>query len=202
MFKGFLCVIPRNMPARSVYELVCHFLNNHLSEFSSVNHEKIFNLWYIAIREYSPLQGCDSQYIDLFTNHFRKNMYRKTATLVYILEEYLLSSLIPDAVENFITLAVECYLEAEDLEKEEREKLKIATLSFQITLITKFQLEQANSDKLLHLILQDLANFDLQAITPTIRNSILSIINRYVILHQQSFFRYLLSINLTLPAFF
>lgn len=66
MFKGFLCVIPRNMPAKSVYELVCHFLNNHLSSFSNVNHEKIFHLWYIAIREYSPIQTCDELYVELF----------------------------------------------------------------------------------------------------------------------------------------
>jgi hypothetical protein len=38
MFKGFLCVIPRDVPAHSVYELVCRFLNNHLSKFSNVNH--------------------------------------------------------------------------------------------------------------------------------------------------------------------
>jgi hypothetical protein len=85
MFKCFLCVIPRDMPAVSVYELVCLFLNSHLSELSSVSHEKIFHLWYIAVREYSPVHDCRSLYLDLFQNHFRKNLYRKSDTLVYIL---------------------------------------------------------------------------------------------------------------------
>lgn len=52
----------------------------------------------------------------------------------------MLSSLIPNQIDNFVALALECYMEADDLEKEEREKLKIASLSFQITLITKFNL--------------------------------------------------------------
>jgi hypothetical protein len=38
MFKSFLCVIPRGLPAGSVYELVCLFLNNHLSDLTSVSH--------------------------------------------------------------------------------------------------------------------------------------------------------------------
>jgi hypothetical protein len=48
----------------------------------------------------------------------------------------------------------------------------------------------------------DLGNFDIQVITPTIRSSILSIINRYIIKHQNSFFDYLNSINLPIDEFF
>jgi len=50
MFKNILCVIPRNKYAQAVYKLICHFLNNHLSKLSSVNSEKVLNLWYIIIR--------------------------------------------------------------------------------------------------------------------------------------------------------
>lgn len=50
MFKNILCIIPRNKPAQAVYRLVCHFLNNHLSKLSSVNSEKVLNLWYIVVR--------------------------------------------------------------------------------------------------------------------------------------------------------
>jgi hypothetical protein len=52
----------------------------------------------------------------------------------------MLSSLVPASIDIFVALAVECYTDAEELEREEREKLKIATLSFQITLITMFNL--------------------------------------------------------------
>lgn len=38
MFKGFLCVIPRHMPARSVYEVTCCFLNNHLGDLANPNY--------------------------------------------------------------------------------------------------------------------------------------------------------------------
>jgi hypothetical protein len=110
MFKCFLCVIPRGMAAGSIYELVCLFLNSHLSDLGSVNHEKIFHLWYIAVREYSPLHNVRPLYLDLFQNHFRKNLFRKTATLVYILEEYLLADLVPQSVETFVGLNEQCYL--------------------------------------------------------------------------------------------
>jgi hypothetical protein len=51
------------VPARAVFELACAFLNNHLSKFHQVSHDKIFRLWYIAIREYSPVHGCDQLFI-------------------------------------------------------------------------------------------------------------------------------------------
>lgn len=37
MFRNILCVIPRNKAGPTVYKLVCHFLNNHLSKLSSVS---------------------------------------------------------------------------------------------------------------------------------------------------------------------
>ena len=59
MFKNILCVIPRHKQAQTVYRLVCCFLNNHLGKLSSVNSEKVLNLWYIVVREYSPMQNCN-----------------------------------------------------------------------------------------------------------------------------------------------
>lgn len=49
MFKNFLCVIPRHKPAQIVYRLVAHFLNNHLKT-SSINSDKLYLLWYTAVR--------------------------------------------------------------------------------------------------------------------------------------------------------
>lgn len=96
-------------------------------------------------------------------------------------------------------MVVECYLEADELPKEEQEKLKIAALSFQITLITRYSLEQTNSDRMLQLVLQDLVSpADLGS---TVRNSLLSIVNRYLILHREAFFAHLTSIGLALPFF-
>ena len=50
MFKNFLCVIPRNKPAQGVFQLVYHFLNQKLPKTDSNIHDKIVNLWYIAVR--------------------------------------------------------------------------------------------------------------------------------------------------------
>lgn len=113
----------------------------------------------------------------------------------------MLSGLIASELEQLVNIIIECYVEAEELEKEEKEKLKIAALSFQITLITKFDLEQVNSDRMLHLILRDFFNFDLAAVTPTIHNSLLSIVNRYLILHLHSFLNYLGALNIPLHTF-
>lgn len=55
---------------------------------------------------------------------------------------------------------------------------------------------------MLRLILQDMLNADLQVITATMRNSLLSIVNRYLILHQTAFFKYLQNIHLPLSDFF
>ena len=87
------------------------------------------------------------------------------------------------------------------MEKEERDKLRVAALSFQITLMTVFRMEEVNSDRLLRVILQQLCNFDPEAVSPTVRNSILSILNRYIALHLQDFLSYLDSIGLPLCDF-
>lgn len=39
-------------------------------------------------------------------SHFRKNLFRKTATLVYILEEYMLSGLIPTELQQFVDIII------------------------------------------------------------------------------------------------
>ncbi len=69
-----------------------------------------------------------------------------------------------------------------------------------ITLIAKYDLEQVNSNRMLQLILNDFCNWQNGA-SPTIRNSLLSIINRYIIKYCSSFFSYLEGINLPFPSF-
>ena len=66
MFKNFLCVIPRNKPAQAVFQLVYHFLNQHLPKTDSTIHDKIVYLWYIAMREFSITNDCNHQYYELF----------------------------------------------------------------------------------------------------------------------------------------
>lgn len=54
----------------------------------------------------SPLHRsllCTPIYIQ---SHFRKNLFRKTATLVYILEEYMLSGLIPTELQQFVDIII------------------------------------------------------------------------------------------------
>jgi hypothetical protein len=63
--------------------------------------------FHIALLRTSPLKQ----------THFRKNLFRKTATLVYTLEEYLLSGLIPEEIQQFVDIIIQCYLEAGELEK-------------------------------------------------------------------------------------
>lgn len=60
---------------------------------------------------------------------------------MYILEEYMLAALVPPQLAQFAAIIADCYEEAQALEKDEREKLKIAALSFQITLITQYDLK-------------------------------------------------------------
>ena len=79
--------------------------------------------------------------------------------------------------------------------------MKIAALSFQITLITKYNLEQVNSDQMLKLILTDFCTFDQQKVSSTLRNSLLSILNRYLIKFSGPFFNYLETIQLPFPTF-
>lgn len=94
MFKNFLCVIPRNSPAKGVFLLVYHFLTHHLLCFDSPNHDKVLHLWYIAIREFSPANNVHHEYIELFEGCWRKCAVRKTPTIVFILEEYMLLGMI------------------------------------------------------------------------------------------------------------
>lgn len=128
-------------------------------------------------------------------------MFRKTATLIYILEEYLLSGLIPGEVQQFVDIIIQCYTEAGEQDRDECDKLKIASLSFQITLISKYDLEQVNSNQMLRLILTDFCSFNEQQVSPTLRNSLLSILNRYLIRFSAAFFHHLESINLPFPIF-
>ena len=87
------------------------------------------------------------------------------------------------------------------MEKEDRDKLKIAALSFQITLITKYNLEQVNSNEMLQLIMTDFCTSDQQLVSSTLRNSLLSILNRYLIRFSGPFFSYLETIQLSFPIF-
>lgn len=70
------------------------------------------------------------------------------------------------------------------MEKGEAEMLKIAALSFQITLITKYTLAQVNNSDMLQAMLKDFYTLDTTQVSATVHNSLLSIINRYLILHR------------------
>ena len=120
---------------------------------------------------------------------------------MYILEEYLLSGLIPGEVQQFVDIIIQCYEEAGALEVGDGDHLKIAALSFQITLITKYDLEQVNSNRMLELILTDFCSFDQKQVSPTLRNSLLSILNRYLIRFCTPFFSFLESVKLPFPVF-
>ena len=91
--------------------------------------------------------------------------------------------------------------------KEDSFQLKIAALSFQITLITKYTLEQVNSEQFLFIIMKDFctdkastdSNTNIRMISSTLQNSLLSIVNRYILMHPDYFFNYLLS-TFNLPS--
>lgn len=107
---------------------------------------------------------------------------------------------------------IEFYREGEFLEysdqinqnsgsREESINLKIAALSFQITLITKYNIEQVNSEQILYAIVKDFCNsgsnenknYGNKIISNTLQNSLLSIINRYIMLYPDYFFNFLLT---------
>lgn len=54
---------------------------------------------------------------------------------------------------------------------------------------------------MLQLILSDFCNFDAQQVSATLHNSLLAIVNRYLILYRQPFLDYLLAQQLPLPHF-
>lgn len=107
----------------------------------------------------------------------------------------MLLKLIESDLSQLVSIAYEFYQDAEELDKEESKNLKIAALSFQITLITQYDLAQVNSEQMLYAVLKDFCTFD-GNISTTLHNSLLSIVNRYIILHRDSFFKFLGSINL------
>jgi len=96
--------------------------------------------------------------------------------------------------------------------REEGINLKIAALSFQITLITKYKIEQVNSEQMLYTIIKDFCgvgpdqtnlNSSTKAISNTLQNSLLSIINRYIMLYPDYFFDFLKSkMDISPPNFY
>jgi hypothetical protein len=96
----------------------------------------------------------------------------------------MLANLVPHQLPQFVAIICDCYLEAGAMEKEERDRLKVAALSFQITLITQYDLQQVNSLRMLELILGDFCNFDQQQVSATVHNSLLAIVNRYLIIYR------------------
>ncbi len=54
-----------------------------------------------------------------------------------------------------------------------------------------YSLTQVNHEDMLKAILKDFYCMDLQKVSATIHNSLLSIINRYIILHMSSFIDFL-----------
>jgi hypothetical protein len=88
------------------------------------------------------------------------------------------------------------------MEKAEAEQIKIAALSFQITLITKYTLKEVNNQDMLKAILKDFYCLDVTQLSVTIHNSLLSIVNRYLILHRDEFYNFLASVNADLLQFY
>jgi hypothetical protein len=67
--------------------------------------------------------------------------------------------------------------------------------------MTLFRLEEVNSDRFLRIILQELCTFEGDAPSATVRNSVLSILNRYIALHLPAFLAFLQALPLSLPDF-
>lgn len=105
-------------------------------------------------------------------------------------------------IAQFSLLIYEFYQEAEEMDKTEAEQIKIAALSFQITLITKYTLKEVNNQDMLQAILKDFYCLDVNLVSVTVHNSLLSIINRYLILHKDEFFNFLTSVNADLQQFY
>lgn len=55
---------------------------------------------------------------------------------------------------------------------------------------------------MLKVILKDFYNLDVSQVSATIHNSLLSIVNRYLILHRDDFFNFLASVNADLQQFY
>ena len=55
---------------------------------------------------------------------------------------------------------------------------------------------------MLRAVLKDFYCFDVQKLSATVHNSLLSIINRYIILHKDDFFGFLNSLNADLLEFY
>ena len=119
----------------------------------------------------------------------------------------LLDLIYNNRLEDFVTIVVEFYQEGDYAgnevdSKDECLELKIAALSFQITLITKYKLEQVNSEQMLMLIMRDFCAGAMSeekdggrstlAVSNTLQNSLLAIVNRYILLHPDYFFTFYL----------
>ena len=137
----------------------------------------------------------------------------------------MLLDMIYNKMEDYVSIVVDFYQEGDYYEqkignpqegleeyqrinnaslKEDCLQLKIAALSFQITLITKYNLQQVNSEQMLQLILTDFCAPELfqqkqqdqgrsaTAISNTLQNSLLAIVNRYILLHPEYFFNFFL----------
>jgi hypothetical protein len=101
---------------------------------------------------------------------------------------------------TIVQIILDSYAEASLMEGEEGDKVKVAALSLMITLISTRPLQDVNSDQMLRLILGDLVQQE--GVSPTVRNSLLSILNRYLLRFRQPFLQYLSSLQLPLDAFF
>ena len=72
-------------------------------------------------------------------------MRLKSPTIIYILEEYMLLELIDGQLGDYMNVVRKFYVELDEIAKEESDSLKIAALSFYITLITKHGLSKVNA---------------------------------------------------------
>lgn len=57
MIKSLLCIFPRNRAVPVIFMLAADFLDNHLGDTYMACFPSVLGVWYIAVREYSPVQN-------------------------------------------------------------------------------------------------------------------------------------------------
>ena len=140
--------------------------------------------------------------IYLFDKYFSKLVGTQQQQLLYILEEYVLLGLIPSNIATFLSLLNDFYSDQPE-DREDTVALKTAVLSVHITFITKFGVDQAHSNELLVKYLTDMNTPDTSKSksVSAFRNSLLTLINRYLILFKEGFLGFVGSIGLSRPVF-
>lgn len=109
MLRSLLCVFPRNVPIPAVFTLAINFLDQHLADTYMVCFPAVLMVWYVTVREYSPMQQLNDRLVYLFERYFTKLIGTQQQQLLYILEEYVLLGLIPSNLSTFLSLLNDFY---------------------------------------------------------------------------------------------